>query len=322
MQRLRLVAAKLLCNQGVEVMSGPTKIPKIFHFNFGLKPQREPFHLMHYLCLESCLRVNRPEKIFFFYCHKPYGRYWELISEKLELIPVEPVPEVSAFNYADPYIRDNFTYAHHSDFLRLKYLNEFGGVYADIDTLFVRPIPRRLFDQSFVMGHEAPVFDEKQGEAVPSLCNALMMAEKRSVFGTEYFARMPLEFNGSWSNHSCGLAWRLSQELPESIHVEPQTSFFKYSWMPADIDQMFRGLDPVIEGVYSLHLWSHLWWSRTRKDFSTFHAGRLTERYIRNAASTYALAARPFLPPAKRSFFSFRTRDSASTIQAVEKGSQ
>jgi hypothetical protein len=43
----------------------PEVIPNQFHFIFGLRKQREPFHLAHYLCLESCRRVNQPESIRF-----------------------------------------------------------------------------------------------------------------------------------------------------------------------------------------------------------------------------------------------------------------
>jgi hypothetical protein len=45
----------------------PEVIPNQFHFVFGLRKQREPFHLAHYLCLESCRCVNQPESIRFYY---------------------------------------------------------------------------------------------------------------------------------------------------------------------------------------------------------------------------------------------------------------
>ena len=36
--------------------------------------------------------------------------------------------------------------SHEADFVRLDALIAHGGVYADIDTLFVHPVPARLFD--------------------------------------------------------------------------------------------------------------------------------------------------------------------------------
>jgi len=61
------------------------RIPARFHFVFGLAPQTEPFHLVDYLCLESCRVVNRPESITLCYHHEPYGPYWDLIKEHLHL---------------------------------------------------------------------------------------------------------------------------------------------------------------------------------------------------------------------------------------------
>ena len=38
-------------------------IPNQFHFVYGLKKQRKPFPLYHYICLKSCDVINQPEKI-------------------------------------------------------------------------------------------------------------------------------------------------------------------------------------------------------------------------------------------------------------------
>jgi mannosyltransferase OCH1-like enzyme len=282
----------------------PQRVPRQFHFVFGLKQQSEAFHLIHYLCLESCLQINKPDKIFFYYCHKPYGRYWDMISEKLELVPVEHVPEISNFNYSDLYIKKNFTYAHHSDFLRIKHLNQSGGVYADIDTLFVQELPSRLFEHSFVMAREQPIQCQTSKLIKPSVCNAFIMAEKNSFFGNQYFQKMLEAFDGTWSNHSCTLAHTLSEEFPEHIHLEPEKSFYKHSWTKEGINTLLLGQDYNYQEVYSMHLWAHLWWAKSRKDFSNFHAGKMTESFIRKVDTTYNLVARKFLPPEK-SFFSF-----------------
>lgn len=47
------------------------KIPRLFHFVFGLKEQAEPFHLAYYLCFKSCLEVNKPKAIHFYYKNEP-----------------------------------------------------------------------------------------------------------------------------------------------------------------------------------------------------------------------------------------------------------
>ena len=271
------------------------QIPRLFHFVYGLKPQKEPFHLIHYLCIASCIKVNQPGKIFFYYQHEPYGRYWELIKEHLTLVPISPNPFVSSFAYENPLVK-SYDYAHHSDFIRMEKLLALGGVYADIDTLFVNPIPERLYLQPFVLGKEPGVPCRRTGRLQPSLCNAFIMAEKDAAFGQIWLDQMTSAFDGTWSNHSTLLPYRLSCQYPELIHIEPQKTFYKHPWTKEGINTLFQGCDRDFDGVVSMHLWAHLWWSRKRRDFSRFHAGKMTEAYIRAVDTTYNVIARNYLP--------------------------
>jgi hypothetical protein len=67
--------------------------PRDFHFVFGLREQREPFHILHYLCLASCRAVNRPHAIHFHYRHEPFGPWWEKIKPHLRLVRAPDVVE-------------------------------------------------------------------------------------------------------------------------------------------------------------------------------------------------------------------------------------
>ncbi|MBW8010746.1 MAG: glycosyl transferase [Chloroflexi bacterium] len=271
------------------------KIPKIFHFVFGLKKQTRRFHLVFYLCLESCLQINQPDAIYFYYHYEPFGPYWDLIKDKLTLVKVDLVDFIKQYDYYNNY-KKQFNYAHQSDFMRLDKLLEHGGVYADIDTLFVNPIPDHLYQQSFVLGQENDILDEITKEFRPSLCNALIMSEPGAKFGRRWQQEIHNAFDGTWSRHSTLLPYQISQEDPSSIHIEPVQSFYKHLWTEEGMSDIFERNDPDLDGVISIHLWSHLWWSRYRRDITNFHQGLLTEAYILNTESTYALAARQFLP--------------------------
>lgn len=272
-------------------------IPNRFHFIFGLKKQTEPFHLCHYLCLESCFQVNRPETIFFHYHHEPYGPYWDLARSRVTLVKVEPNTFVGKFRYGLRYrFNKKFNYAHHADFIRLEKLNELGGVYADIDTLFVQKYPADLFEKEFVLGRENPIQCQTTGRMLPSLCNALIMGAPGSTFGRLWLEQMPAFFNGTWSNHSTLLPQQLSEQHPESIHIEPPRTFYRYMWTRKDLYDLFENMDTDLDGVCSIHLWAHLWWSKRRRDYSNFHQALLTEDYVRRAETTYGALARRFLP--------------------------
>lgn len=283
----------------------PETIPRIFHFVFGLKKQTEPFHLAYYLCLQSCLEVNKPERVYLYYKHLPYGRYWDLIKDRLTLVSVDEVSLVSEHAYRDKFIERHLTYAHHSDFIRVEKLHETGGVYCDIDTIFIRPIPNHLYEKPFVIGRESPVKCERSGVVKPSLCNAVMMSSPKSTFAAKYREQMPQSFDGTWSNHSCFLANELAEEHPELVHVEPQKSFYPYVWTKEDLFLLFESCEVPPIDSYSIHLWGHLWWSRRNREFSSFHSGQLSEKNIRNIDTTYNLIARKYLPPKEKVQFFF-----------------
>ncbi len=276
------------------------RIPRHYHFIFGLRPQTEPFHLVHYLCLESCLRINRPERITLYLHHEPYGHYWDLIKNRIERVHVSPNDVVTRQRYEEVIIGKELRYAHHADFIRLEKLLEHGGVYADLDTLFLKPPPDELFEESCVIGRESPVPNRRTGLHEASLCNAVIFAEPGAPFVRRWLEEMPGALNGSWSNHSCQLPERLRERHPDQLRVEPSGAFYPYMWTPEGLRKLLEECHTDWAGAYSVHLWAHLWWARERTDFSHFHSGLLTERFIRNRDTTYTLAARPFLPTPQR----------------------
>ncbi|MBP7864583.1 MAG: glycosyl transferase [Acidobacteria bacterium] len=275
------------------------RIPRIFHFVFGLRPQDRPFPPMYWLGLESCRHVNRPQRILLHYQHEPYGPYWDLIRPHLELHPVEPVRLVTDFVYSDPHVA-RYRYAHSADFVRLDALVAHGGVYADMDTLFVRPLPEALYQKPFVIGREQDVADGPGQAPRPSLCNALLMAEPGAAFARHWREAMETVFDGTWSRHSTGLPWQLSQIHPSMVHLEPEQTFFPYMWTREDLHRLLEAAEEAPDGACSIHLWAHLWESRGRRDFSDFHAGLISESRIRRLDSTYNRIARRFLPPPSR----------------------
>ena len=270
------------------------KIPNNYHFVFGLKKQKTPFHLAYFLCLKSCIEINKPEDVFFYYYYEPFGYYWDLIKPHLTLEKVSIKSISSKLSYKDKFVR-KYKYAHVADFIRLEKLIKRGGIYADIDTLFVRPLPQAFFNKNFILGKEPDIVNEK-GERKSSLCNALIASAKGAEFGQLWFSKMLEYFDGTWSNHSTILPAELSKLYPELIYVAPQSAFYDFIWSKESIADLFERKVGIRHNVYSIHLWAHLWWDRSRKDFSCFHQGLLNHAYVNKAKSTYAALAKPFLP--------------------------
>ncbi len=276
-------------------------IPREFHFVFGLRPQAEPMHVIHWLCLESCRQVNAPRAIHFHCRHIPHGRWWDRIAPHLTLHHVAAAPagfDASRYAASDEgrlIARAGYDYAHEADFLRLEILAAHGGVYVDMDTLFVAPYPERWYAHACVLGEEAPAIPAS-GIARPSLCNAMIMAQPHARFVARWIDEARMSFDGTWSNHSCAAAARLWSGHPDEVAVLPQQACYRHAASAAGIASLFTGNDPDTRGVFSLHLWAHLWWSRERTDMTTFHAGHATTAWLRRADATYATLARRFLP--------------------------
>jgi hypothetical protein len=180
--------------------------------------------------------------------------------------------------------------------VRLDALIATGGIYADIDTLFVRPFPPELLAGGFVIGREDDVRDERTGVLRPSVCNALLLSEPRSLFAVVWRRTAAAALNGTWSNHSTLLPYELSQKLPAAVRVEPRRSFYEYGPSRDGLARLFERLEPVDDRTFSIHLWAHLWWDAGRRDFSPMHAGLLSEDFIRRVDTTYNVLARAFLP--------------------------
>ena len=271
-------------------------IPRVAHFVFGLQEQSEPMHFMHYASIESCRRVLEPERIYLHHGRLPWGPWWERIAPHVTLAPVAPVAEVLAADYGAGLVPESMRYAHHADFLRLDALIEHGGVYADIDTIFVRAFPQKLFEERFVIGREPAVRDERSGAPRASLCNALLVSEPASAFARAWRERMAAALDGSWSNHSGFLSQELSELMPGQVRVEPQRTFFAFSASVAGLAALLRERHEVPEDALSVHLWAHLWWERRRRDFSPAHAAWAEPSFVRSARSTLAELLRPYLP--------------------------
>ena len=269
-------------------------IPRVVHFVFGLRPQLEPFHLLHYLAIESCRRVVQPEEIRLHLHELPYGIYWDLARP---LVCLERIAPVTGLGIGDPDVAA-YQYAHQADLIRLDVLARDGGMYADIDTVFVRPVPDGCWEAPAVIGEEAPVRYPGAPGPERSMTNALLMAEPGAPFIRAWRSSIVGAMDGSWSAHSSRLATRLARERPDEIRIEPATRFSPFAHTPEGLQALLeRALVPgALDQTSSVHLMAHLWWDRDRRDFTRYSACDATEATLRSGSTPLARAAQPFLP--------------------------
>lgn len=252
-------------------------IPNIFHFIFGLEKDfgGKPFSVAHYLSIKSVATVNRPDRIFLYYKYEPSGYWWDKAKKLVELVQIS-VPRKIFGNKLHHF-------AHKTDVLRLLILNKFGGVYLDLDTLFIRPITPLL-------NYDCVMAQENYRGNIQGLCNAVILASSNNTF-IQYWLSTYKYFRSTghdsfWGEHSIKIPFALSKEYPALIHVEGSESFFNPSYATEDLSQLFEKHEKF-PNAYLFHLWESFSYDR--------YLRLLSEEYIQNVDTTYNVVARIFL---------------------------
>lgn len=262
-----------------------TLIPKRFHFIFGLTPDfaEIPFSFIHYLALRSAIDVNRPDEVIFHCKYRPSGQWWDRVSDHVQISSVDPPIEVDGVPLLNV--------AHMSDVLRLQILRSEGGVYADIDTMFLRSYDPLL--------NLAPVIVGDQGiNGEEGIGNAIIMAEPQAEFIVEwldgyYPSRSPWGGYRCTSRSSHYLEYTnvfpayLAARHPHSLHIEPYTSFYWPRAQTSHFKWLYQESGTIFHQSYSIHLWESLAWEDYLRP--------LSPESLRASDSNFAQIAAPYL---------------------------
>jgi len=109
-------------------------IPRTVHITWFFPPGTD-FRFHHAICLLSVQRFFRPTKIFFWHDAVPTGRWWAFVRQSVaHLLLVPYARPTSVFN------RNVTVPEHQSDVARLELIEEYGGLYVDLDVILVRSL--------------------------------------------------------------------------------------------------------------------------------------------------------------------------------------
>ncbi len=274
------------------------KIPNVFHFVFGLKPDfgGKPFSLVHYLSIQSAIEVNQPERVYFHYHHEPAGYWWERIKPQLTLNQVS-IPESI---FGNPLHH----FAHKADVIRLEVLLEYGGIYLDLDTICVRPLAPLYGRSPFMIGsqlhHES--FSLRLKRSVKSLdlssmmsgqmglCNAVLLATRNNPFVKIWYdSYRDFRSKGRdeyWHEHSVLVPQQLAAAHKSLVTIASPYRFHYPIYDEDGLKNLFERTK-VFPDAYVHHLWETLSWDR--------YLHHLTPEGISSVDTTYNLIARRHL---------------------------
>lgn len=278
-------------------------IPNIFHFVFGMAPDfgGKPFSLVHYLSVKSAVELNKPDAAIIHYQYEPEGEWWD---------KAKPLLTLNKINAPESIIGNPLLHvAHKADVVRLRALQETGGIYLDLDTISVKPMTD-LLQHSFAIGQELkPVYvpknlrqrikysirksfglvKESAGQST-GLCNAVLLSEKNSVFVSkwleEYKSFRSAGRDKYWNEHSVQVPLQLAAQYPEHITKLSPYAFHYPLYDKAGLESMFETVTDF-PGAYLHHLWESFSWN----DYLSL----LTPEKIKKEDTTYNLIARRFL---------------------------
>ncbi|KAI8626367.1 glycosyltransferase family 32 protein [Xylariaceae sp. FL1651] len=285
-------------------------IPNHVHFIFGLSnPYEEPrvgtFDFMAYLAVRSAIVGMRADNISLHYTYladppapepnkNPFSNRWVYrLREDVNLVYHSPAEIEALKNQPGAH----WLAAHVSDILRLKLLQEQGGIYLDIDAFGLRPFTTLLESpRDMIMGHE--------GGDRGGLCNAVMVARKNSTFIKRWAAQYnDVDLSREWNYHSVILPKQLQLQNPSDICALPPSSFFWPTWTWHHVQWMHEPLTrqqahhwaaeidrnggSLFQEQLAYHAWSQMAWDR--------YLSKLTPEVIRTHDTRFNLMVRGFL---------------------------
>ena len=259
-------------------------IPKVFHFIYITNSSNFELDIFSYVAIASCKRINSPSKIILHTNSLPNGNYWSLVSDFVEVNEVD-IPGHIYGNKIN-------SFAHAADVIRLQELIKSGGVYLDLDTICVRPIPDNLFSENCVMGLElrpgysfwsllATLFTHmfkfelkllfyklrklKRLKYV-GMCNALIMATPNSKFLVNWLESYINFDNTNWNYQSVIYPFKilLKKYKSKEIKVVNHKYFFNPTYDSKGLFQLF-GISDLSLQNFPKSCIHHLWISEVKK---------------------------------------------------------
>lgn len=137
-----------------------------FYIYLSLKNEFE-LSLMQYISILSNIVFNNPYNIYLYTNSTPTGELWDKIKDQVQTV------FISDKDLTNVCFKSNVK-RYQADILRFQLLLQHGGIYTDLDTMFLQPIPEKYFKCNSVAGN------------IPSNQNALENTFLMSVPDSEF----------------------------------------------------------------------------------------------------------------------------------------
>lgn len=221
-------------------------IPNNIHFIWISSPDYgvPKFGFWEWVAIRSAIKANPMWNITVWTDHRITGKYWNAIKSLVRSRPIATPDMVFGNPIPHP--------AHKCDWLRIKVLQDHGGVYLDLDTITVKTFDGWLDESPGTM-----IVETANGSTV-GLCNAVIAAEKNAPFlsrWAEKFRNFRSKGRDQFWNESAVL-WPHQTFLEKlDFHTLSPWAFFLPDWTEQGIKAMFDEVHEYPQAI-GHHLWS------------------------------------------------------------------
>lgn len=235
----------------------------------------QPFSLHNYITLKSCLDTQEPSEInIFINGPEPENNYWNKIKTHVNVIKYNFITEVDGKKIPKP--------SHVADIARAEIVYKYGGIYCDIDTLFLNKIPDEIFNTNKCLFEIEPLSTTSKEQ----LMSSVLMAPKNHPFleyylnNKRYIHKYHAYYSGALPTH----LWKRGRSDLDGVR------FNKLGFNTWDVPgrQKFYASHPTVtNGSYLIPMCQNANYESYLK--------HITEQHLFEYNSTFTVNARRFL---------------------------
>jgi mannosyltransferase OCH1-like enzyme len=269
-------------------------IPRHFQFIYIYNKDTRPFNVNHYFSILSQAIINKADKITIYTNNVDeleINEYIEkldnIFEDKFNIVDCTDIFNRKANNGNEiPYM------SHKSDIIRLYYLYQNGGVYCDVDTYAVKPMPDEWFSEDRVVwGREIT--------SETCMCPDIIIAPKEDQFIKDVLNMHLNEYDPNFATYESGHWAYYAVVRPYQMYEKDQRSSnpkYNVNLIDAVLLQPFNETYHDTEELFWLDCYQHIlknsycihtWENRNKNILKNFSL-----RYFRESSATYAQVVR------------------------------
>ena len=251
-------------NKADGVVEGDTKseklkIPNIVHY-LWYKDITTDLEYHQMLSILSAKRLLKADRILFHTNNKPNGPNWDRVKDLVQLIHKNPTRTL----FGKPVKKPKYETSD-SNLARVEVVYKYGGIYADLDVWFIRPMTE-LRQHDCVLGLESPY----------KVCSGTFLCTKDSPFLKLWLQSYVEDYRvNTWAYNSGVIPYRLAMTHSHMVCLDENRLQKPNSW---ETHKFLSSKRFDWHSKFSIHLVPRRWWKNdifhfTKRRFLAYSFG-------------------------------------------------